>query len=111
MAPPNINVTPRVNSKSRGFCEYNAEIFMCAFSIRQKRGCGSRHRFGIWRHYRQGEAPFGLVSPLAYVGGNEEGIVSGNDVEYTMKLKTPMGKMKVNVKGTVGGVKISDTIT
>ena len=33
----------------------------------------------------------GLLSPLAYLGGNEEGIVSENDVEYTMKLITPRG--------------------
>ena len=39
----------------------------------------------------------------------QDGKISGNDFEHTMKMKTPMGRMKVKVEGTLDGDKISGT--
>jgi len=64
---------------------------------------------GSFTYKTDGSSLTGTATASGETVDIQDGKVSGNDFEHTMKMKTPMGKMKVNVKGTVDGDKISGT--
>jgi hypothetical protein len=54
----------------------------------------------------EGDALTGLITGMGATIGIHDGKVSGDCFEFEVEVTTPMGKMKVTVKGAVDGDRI-----
>lgn len=61
----------------------------------------------ILTYKTEGNVLTGSVTALGNSAEVENGKVDGNSFEHSMKMQSPMGKLKTNVTGTVDGDSIS----
>ena len=64
---------------------------------------------GSFTYKAEGEILTGTATASGETVEVQDGIVKDNSFKHTMKMKTPMGRMKVKVEGTLDGNKISGT--
>jgi len=57
-----------------------------------------------------GDALSGSMDDAKNTNEFSGGKVNGNDFEFTVELKTPIGKMKAECKGTADGAKITGSL-
>lgn len=61
---------------------------------------------GRWVLVKDGTALTGTSERLGEVAELMEGVVDGNDFQFKVKTKTPLGRIKITFKGTVEGDRI-----